>query len=420
MRLLVMGMALVLVMGRVAGAAEFEIYQSGYQPLKLAWLVDAPDSDAARLVRRVVRRDLVSSRSFTALNPLSFLASAADTRDHLDYDDWRIIGADILAIARMRRDGDRWIARVTVHDPFRNKPLAASTVRGDAGHVRLLAHRIANLIYLAATGVKGYFDSHVLYVRKHGDLADLIYMDQDGANRQAVGRNFTLLLSPDWSPDNRLVALNTYVGNRPRLEIFDLTTGRRRAFGAFPGLNSTPEWSPDGRFIAATLSRSGNADIWLFDVKRRMWKQLTHHPAIDTTPTWSPDGQWIAFTSDRDGGSPQIFRIRLRDGHVERITHNGPYNTSPAWSPNGDRIALITRKGWEYALATMQVDGSDVRYLATGGRIESPAWSPNAQMLLFSKEVHGTRRVYRVPAWGGMAEAITSPDEDASDPAWSH
>ncbi len=405
-----------------AQAAEFEIYQSGYQPLKLAWLVDAPAdaNDAATLIRNVVRHDLVSSRSFAALNPLGFLEDAADTRNHLDYSDWRIIGADILAIARLKQVDGEWAATVEVHDPFRAKPLARISMKYKETALRPFAHRIANFIYRAATGVPGYFESHVLYVRKHGDKADLIYMDQDGANRQAVGRNFTLLLSPDWSPDNRMVALNTYVGNRPRLEIFDLATGKRRTFGAFPGLNSTPEWSPDGRYIAATLSRSGNADIWLYDVRRQTWRQITRNPAIDTTPTWSPDGKEIAFTSDRDGGSPQIFRLRLADLHVTRITHNGPYNTSPAWSPNGDRIALITRKGWEYALATMRTDGSDVRYLATGGRIESPAWSPNGQMLLFSKEVQGARRVYRVPSWGGVAEPITSPVEDASDPAWSH
>lgn len=422
MRTLAALLLLALFLAPCSRAAEFEIYQSGYQPLKLAWLVDAPADapDAARLIRQVVERDLVSSRSFAALNPLSFLADAAETRQRLDYGDWRIIGADILAIARLRHEGERWTADVEVHDPFRAKLLTRDTLAYEGRILRPLAHRIANRIYRAATGVPGYFESHILYVRKHGDRADLIYMDQDGANRQAVGRNFTLLLSPDWSPDNRLVALNTYIGNRPRLEIFDLATGKRRAFGAFPGLNSTPEWSPDGRFIAATLSRSGNADIWLYDVKRQTWRQLTRHPAIDTTPTWSPDGKEIAFTSDRIGGSPQIFRIRLSDRRVERISHNGPYNTSPAWSPNGDRIALITRKGWEYALATMRTDGSDVRYLATGGRIESPAWSPNAQMLLFSKEVHGVRRVYRVPSWGGVAEPITSPNEDASDPAWSH
>ncbi len=412
---------LVILISCMAQAAEFEIYQSKYRPLKLAWLVDAPSEDVktANLVHNVVRHDLESSQSFEAINPLSFLADAKQTESGIDYADWRIIGADILAIARLHGTTNGWKAYVEVYDPFRNKALSRVTIDYSGKNLRPLAHQIANHIYHAATGIPGYFSSHILYVRKHGDKADLIYMDQDGANRQVVGSNFTLLLSPNWSPDNRLVALNTYVGNRSRLEIFNLSNGKRSVFGAFPGLNSTPAWSPDGRFIAATLSYTGNAEIHIFNTRTRTWRQLTHNPAINTTPTWSPDGKWIAFTSDRSG-SPQIYRIRVRDGHVQRISTNGSYNTSPAWSPAGDRIALITRKGWEYALATMRLDGSDIRYLATGGRTESPAWSPNAQMLLFSKEVKGMRRVYRVPGWGGKAQAITPPAEDASDPAWSH
>ncbi len=412
---------LALLLPSVAQTAEFEIFQSKYQPLKLAWLVDAPSENAktANLIRKIVRHDLESSQSFVTLNPLSFLATAKQVEKHIDYSDWRIIGAGILATARIRRTGDSWQAYVEVFDPFRGKVLLQTTLTYSGNKLRPLAHQISNNIYHAATGIAGYFDSHILYVRKHGDKEDLIYMDQDGANKQVIGRNFTLLLSPDWSPNNRLVALNTYVGNRSRLEIFNLSNGKRGVFGAFPGLNSTPAWSPDGHFIAATLSRTGNAEINIFNTRTRTWRQLTHNPAIDTTPTWSPDGKWIAFTSDRSG-SPQIYRIRVSGGKAQRISRNGSYNTSPAWSPAGNRIALITRKGWEYALATVRLDGSGIRYLTTGGRIESPAWAPNAQMLLFSKEMKGMHRVYRVPGWGGKAKAITAPVEDASDPAWSH
>ena len=412
---------LTMLLPCVAQAAKFEIFQSEYQPLKLAWMVDAPseDANAEHLIRNVVRHDLESSQSFVTLDPLSFFVTAKQTEKHINYGDWRIIGADILAIARLHRTDDNWKADVEVLDPFRGKVLLQTTLDYSGSDLRPLAHQISNNIYHASTGIAGYFNSHILYVRKHGDRADLIYMDQDGANKQVVGRNFTLLLSPDWSPDNRLVALNTYVGNRPRLETFNLSNGKRSTFGAFPGLNSTPAWSPDGRFIAATLSFTGNTEIHIFDTSTRTWRQLTHNPGINTTPTWSPDGKWIAFTSNRSG-SPQIYRIRIRDGHVQRISTLGSYNTSPAWSPAGDRIALITRKGWEYALATMRLDGSDIRYLVTGGPVESPAWSPNAQMLLFSKEVKGMRRVYRVPSWGGKVKAITAPDEDASYPAWSH
>jgi len=401
-------------------AAEFDIYQSDYRPLQIAIAVDTTDAGKAeqRLLYQVVENDLSSSQSFKAVDPMAFIATPADSLKHMDYGDWRIIGADILALCRLHSSKTGWQVDIQVHDPFRNKQLAVATVEGSKRNMRLLAHRVADQIYRAALGIPGYFTSHVLFVTKRGDHSDLIYMDQDGANRQTVGKNFTLLLSPDWSPDGRLVALNTYVGNHPRLEFFNLRNGHRTAFGDFKGLNSTPEFSPDGRYVAATLSFTGNSEIHIYDIKTNRWRQFTHHKGIDTTPTWSPDGKWLAFVSNRTG-KPQIYRKAISGGKAQLVSTKGSYNTSPSWSPSGDRIAMISLKNWSFAVATVRPDGSDIRYLAKGKRIESPSWSPNGQMLLFSAEEHHIRRIYRVPSWGGRAEAITSAAMDASDPAWS-
>ena len=408
-----------------ASAAEFDIYQSDFRPLKVAIALDATDVSNAdqRRLYQVVENDLNSSQSFKTIDPMAFIATPGEALKKVDYGDWRIIGADILALCRIYRSKTGLKVDIQVHDPFRNKQLAIMTVANTPSKLRTLAHRVADQIYSAALGIPGYFTSHLLFVSKHGDFSDLIYMDQDGFNRQTVGKNFTLLLSPDWSPDGHQVALNTYVGNHPRLEFFDLTSGKRTAFGNFKGLNSTPEFSPDGRYIAATLSYTGNSDIHIFDIKKKKWHQFTHHKGIDTTPTWSPDGKWLAFVSNRSG-KPQIYRKAISEGiasgsKAQLVSTQGTYNTSPSWSPSGDRIAMISLKNWSFAVATVRPDGSDIRYLASGKRIESPSWSPNGQMLLYSAEEHHIRRIYRVPSWGGKPEPITSPSIDASDPAWS-
>ncbi|MFQ5356245.1 MAG: Tol-Pal system beta propeller repeat protein TolB [Mariprofundaceae bacterium] len=409
-----------LLIPSAAMAVEFDIYQSDYHPLNIAWLTasESQHQKSSNLLQKIVKNDLTSSQSFHALDPMSFLADITKTMQEVNYGDWRIIGTDILATCRLTKSKKTWKADVEVYDVFRSKKLSKVKLRGSDKSLRSLAHHVANHIYFTVTGIKGHFNSQVLYVRKRGNFSDLVYMDQDGANRQDVGRNFTLLLSPDWGPDNRSVAINTYIGNRPRLEILKLSTGKRNTFGAFKGLNSTPEFSPDGRYIAATLSHTGNAEIHLYDRSNHSWKRLTKNPGVDTSPSWSPDSKWVAFTSDRSG-KPQIYRIRIDGGKPQRVSLKGAYNTSPAWSPRGDRIAFITLKDWEYALASMRIDGTDVRYLTTGGRIESPSWSPNAQMMLFSRENNSIRRIYRIPSWGGKAEAITPANEDASDPAWS-
>jgi len=408
-----------------AFAADFDIFQSTYKPLQLALVIDATHDNTHHLsteqskLYHIIETDLTSSQSFKLINPMAFIASPKEAMQQLDYSDWRLIGTDILALCQISISSSGLVTvDVQVHDPFRNTQLIKLRIEGSRSNMRILSHRVADQIYSAALDIPGYFTSHLLYVSKHGEYSDLIYMDQDGANRQAVGKNFTLLLSPDWSPDGQQVALNTYVGNHPRLEFFNLRNGKRTAFGNFKGLNSTPEFSPDGRFIAATLSYTGSTDIHIYDIKNKTWRAFTHSKGIDTTPTWSPDGKWIAFVSNRSG-SPQVYRKALGGGKALLVSTKGSYNTSPAWSPNGDRIAMISKKNWAFAVATVRIDGSDIRYLATEKRIESPAWSPNGQMLLYSVEKYNVRRIYRVPSWGGTPEAITPSNIDASDPAWS-
>jgi len=410
----------LLFSSQLSYAVEFDIFLSDYKPLNVALLIDStPDQQKQQnLLKDVIQSDLESSQSFHMLNPMGFLVSADEAFQQLDYADWKVLAANVLVLCRLTDKGSLWHVDLQVHQPFQGKKNLIQSFEVQKNGLRNLAHQLSDRIYQAVLNIPGHFSTQLLYVTKHGDKSDLMYMDQDGHNLQAVGKDFTLLLSPDWSPNGRFVALNTYVGNRPRLETFDLTSGKRHAFGRFHGLNSTPEYSPNGRYIAATLSWTGNSDIHIYDTVKEKWKQLTHYKGIDTTPTWSADGKWLAFGSNRSG-SPQIYRIPVHGGEAQRISLKGSYNTSPVWSPKGDRIAFITKKKWEYALATARVDGSDVRYLATAQSIESPSWSPNGQMLLYSVEEHGVRRIYRVPSWGGKAVPITAANIDASDPAWS-
>jgi TolB protein len=308
---------------------------------------------------------------------------------------------------------------VQLHDPFGNKLLEKQTItQSGKDQLDLLAHRVSDYIYHQQTGLPSYFTSYILFVSKHGNKSNLMMMEHDGEGLRKVAQNFNLLLSPDISPDRKTVALNSFVNRRPRLEFLDLQSGSRTTFSNYKGLNSTPSFSPDGRFVAAALSLTGNSEIHIYNIKSKKWRKFTNNPGIDTTPTWSPDGKWIAFTSNRDG-SPQIYRKALSGGKAKRISLDANYNTSPVWAPIGDRIAFVTKKGWEYAIATTHIDGTGLRYLATGHRIESPTWAPNGQMILYSAEEKGKKHIYSVPIWGGKAQRITPIDMDASDPAWS-
>ncbi len=409
------------IYGGALHAVEFEVYQSSYKPLNLALLVGSADIYTAQstLLTQTIAQDLDASRSFKSLDPLSYLLNAKEALAHVDYADWRIIGADVLVLADLVKLEKGWVADVQLLDPFRQKLLDRQKITLEDDVIdRAFAHRIADYIYHQQTGLPSYFSSQIVFVEKLKTGSDLMMMDHDGEGLKTIAKNFSLLLSPDLSPDRTQVAMNIYVDNKPRLVFFNLKDGKTTTFANFEGLNSAPEFSPDGRFVAAALSYTGNSEIHIYDIKKKKWKQFTKNEGIDTTPTWSPDGKWIAFTSNRNG-SPQIYRKSLSNGKIIRVSLDANYNTSPVWAPIGDRIAFVTKKEWEYAIATVHIDGTGLRYLATGQRIESPAWSPNGQMVLYSAEEDGKKHIYSVPIWGGEAKRMTPIDMDASDPTWS-
>ncbi|MDQ7057289.1 MAG: hypothetical protein Q9N62_02035 [Ghiorsea sp.] len=97
---------------------------------------------------------------------------------------------------------------------------------------RHFGHRIADYIYNQQTGLPSYFTSQIVFVHRKKDVSDLMMMDHDGEKMSVVGQGFNLLLSPDLSPDRSTIVLNTYVNNRPRLELFDTQSGQRKKVGS--------------------------------------------------------------------------------------------------------------------------------------------------------------------------------------------
>ena len=78
-----------------------------------------------------------------------------------------------------------------------------------------------------------------------------------------------------------------------------------------------------------------------------------------------PDGQSVLFTSDR-GGSPQIYRLNLGSGAVERLTFDGTYNVSPRPFPDGKGFAFVRRDGGRFQIASQDFATRQVQVL-TGG-----------------------------------------------------
>lgn len=79
---------------------------------------------------------------------------------------------------------------------------------------------------------------------------------------------------------------------------------------------------------------NGNPDLFRLDLSNGAIDRLTTDSANDFRPAVSPDGRWLAFQSNR-GGTYQLYLASLDYGQVRALTTVPGNSAYPAWSPDG-------------------------------------------------------------------------------------
>src|SRR5215475_5870049 len=147
------------------------------------------------------------------------------------------------------------------------------------------------------------------------------------------------------SPDRHTIAMNL-LGN---LWTLPAAGGTATRVSSLQQDTAYPDWSPDGRTIAFQSYRSGTFHIWAMNPDGSNVRELTNGLYDDREPQFSPDGTQIVFSSDRppDGspagtatGSYNIWTLTLATGQLTEITHasGGINDYYPTWSPDGQQI----------------------------------------------------------------------------------
>jgi len=258
-----------------------------------------------------------------------------------------------------------------------------------------------------------------------GQSKEIYVMDYDGANVRPITRNKSLNIGPSWGPDGRTLAWASYTSQYPDIYLATLD-GRpvtRPAQGTESIHNQSPAISPDGTKIAFSSSRGGRAgylDIWVVNRDGSNLRNLTANTpdSSEGAPTWSPGGNQIAFTSDKFGSNQILlmnadgtgvrrltfdqqadrptwssknfiaYTLRQPAGHdiaILRLTESAPIiltngngsNRQPSVSSNGRHVVFVTTRWGKEHLASIDMDGKNIRQLTTVGNNTYPNWSPS-------------------------------------------
>jgi TolB protein len=382
---------------------------------------DARGRDAARLLREVLRDDLLFSNYFSIV-PDEYLKLVGPFNDRRgNYKEWEGIGADALLVGLARTEGtEGYMFEGKVYDTSEQRMVLGKRYRAEAEQLRLMAHRLADEIVQRYTGLMGIATTRITYVSQVGKGKEIFVMDYDGARPKRITATGVINRSPAWSPDGRSIAYLSYKGNQPRLVIQSSDGEVRPAFPQAGELNSAPAWSPDGRLLAFSSGRDGNAEIYTLRLSDGALTRLTRDPAIDTSPAWSPDGRSIAFTSDR-AGSPQIYLMDAQGGSVRRLTSELSYCDAPTWSVAApdEMIAFTARVPGGFDIYVYNLKTGTLSRLTEGTNInEWPRWSPDGRHLVFASNRTGSFDIYSMDADGAHVRRLTRGGNNEC-PSWS-
>ena len=416
-------------------SAVIDVNRARTEPIPLAVTdLGGPDGASAQLghdIAGVISNDLARSGLFRLIDQAAFIQTATPGGAP-NLQSWKVTGAQALVTGSVQIQGNGQVrVEFRLWDILPQTQIQGTAYTTTQANWRRIAHIMADVIYERLLGEKGYFDTRIVYIAATGPrgrrVKRLAIMDQDSENNRLLTDGSWLVLTPRFHPTRDEIAFMSYANNRPRVYLFNLTSGRQTALGDFAGMTFAPRFAPDGASVIMAVSNGGGSDIITVDLTSRTTRRLTGSGSIDVSPCYSPDGSQIAFASDR-GGDQQIYVMTAGGGGAKRISFGDGHYATPVWSPRGDLIAFTRYAGdtANFAIGVMHPDGSGERILSEGWLVEGPTFAPNGRVLMFYRETRA-----RDPRGAGFSSQLVSVDitgfnerpaltpTDASDPAWS-
>ena len=246
----------------------------------------------------MISADLASSGLFRLIDQTAFIQPGAPAAGAPNFQNWKVTGAQALVTGSAQILGGGQIrVEFRLWDILPQTQIQGTAYTTTQGNWRRIAHIMADVIYERLLGEKGYFDTRIVYISATGPrdrrTKRLAIMDQDSENNRLLTDGSWLVLTPRFHPTRDEIAFMSYANNRPRVYLFDLTSGRQTVLGDFAGMTFAPRFSPDGSGVIMAVSNGRGSDIVAMDLEQPrtapadQFRLDRRQPLLQ--PGWIPD-----------------------------------------------------------------------------------------------------------------------------------
>jgi TolB protein len=198
---------------------------------------------------------------------------------------------------------------------------------------------------------------------------------------------------------------------RPRLTshvtVLSVDGKSKRVVYSAPRKFEAPNWSPDGKYLL--LNSEGR--LWRLPLKggEPVAVETGAVRGINNDHGISPDGKLFAISAGH------IFVLPSTGGKPRQVTRQAP-SYYHGWSPDGKTLAYCARRGDNFDIYSIPVEGGEEKRLTThAGYDDGPDYSPDGKWIYFNSDRSGSWDVWRMPAGGAgpgdaKAERVTRDD----------
>jgi serine/threonine protein kinase/Tol biopolymer transport system component len=171
--------------------------------------------------------------------------------------------------------------------------------------------------------------------------------------------------------------------------------------------DQSPEFSPDGTRIAYQSGRwSARGEVLVTNSDGSNPVQLTDGLGRQQgSPQWSPDGRWIAFDSQREDGTFDVFVIDATGGPPRRLTPEPSNEHRPSWSRDGRWIYFASDRTGRFEVWRAPARGGDAVAVTDNGGYRCIE-SVDGRTLYYAKERGPNQPLFARPLDGGPERRV--------------
>lgn len=231
--------------------------------------------------------------------------------------------------------------------------------------------------------------SKIVFQSERGGQGDLWVVHASGGTPKQITKDEDWDYHPSWSPDGKWIVYGTQRARIPtspyEVRVVPAEGGPPHVLTTDQYLVVSPTWSHDGKQILFSSNRGVRMNLWKIPFSRKSLKQfpipegVTFGEGDDISASPSSRGE-IAFATVKNRGD--IWELDVGSGQLRQITFETPVEDYPRMSPDGKTLMVMSNRGGEAGLWTVDAEGKLLSRLGSGFFAR---WSPDGRQIAFTR-----------------------------------